>query len=90
MKALVLGPAHIRGLTAVAAALAALAVGGGLALATITHGGTIGACHAKRTGEVRVADPSAGYCKTNEAAVPRRPYRGSGRGGDEPPPPLEA
>jgi len=57
-------------LTAVAAGLAVLVVGGGVALATIPgSGGAISGCYSKKDGTLRVIDASSATCKTGEAAL---------------------
>ena len=57
-------------LTAAAAGLAVLAVGGGVALATIPGGGgAISGCYAKKDGSLRVIDASSATCKAGEAAL---------------------
>jgi hypothetical protein len=57
-------------LTAAAAGLAILAIGGGVALATIPgSGGVISGCYAKKDGTLRVIDASSATCKTGEAAL---------------------
>lgn len=50
--------------------IAALLVGGGVALATIPgSGGAISGCYAKKDGSLRVIDASSDACKTGESAL---------------------
>jgi collagen triple helix repeat protein len=56
-----------RTLTALVAGLALLAVGGGVALATIPDsGGVISSCYNKSGGALRVIDPSVSRCSSGE------------------------
>lgn len=50
-------------------AVAAIAVGGGVAWATIPNGGVINACYAKSGGSLRVIDASVTNCKSGETAL---------------------
>ena len=57
-------------LVALAAGLAVLVAGGGVALATIPDsGGVISGCYAKRDGGLRVIDAPSALCKSSETAL---------------------
>lgn len=50
-------------------AVAIIALGGGVAWATIPNGGVINACYAKSGGSLRVIDASVTNCKSGETAL---------------------
>jgi hypothetical protein len=69
MKTLLHLPARRRRLGGMAACIAAVVVGSGVALATVTGGGSVDTCYTKAGGTLRVIDPSTTQCRRNETGL---------------------